>query len=164
MTKIILSVAFSLIMFVLKYPISSVVLFAVASLGSSVYFHVSSSKKADILHSITFVVLILMILVSKINQTEEISTLPFLLALVAAVFYDTLYKSVMWFLPWAVFWASIGYGFLGILTDKYGNSGYLLIVAISLIALRNVFERRKDLGRKICDRSDEANMDSKSKS
>jgi len=83
-----------LIMFVLKYPISSVVLFAVASLGSSVYFHVSSSKKADILHSITFVVLILMILVSKINQTEEISTLPFLLALVTTVFYDTLYKAM----------------------------------------------------------------------
>ncbi|ABV34287.1 hypothetical protein Tlet_1733 [Pseudothermotoga lettingae TMO] len=158
--KILFSVAAIIFQFVLKFEEWQIVLSAAFLIPTSIYFVFKKTRKADILHTITLILTIAAIMLPKLRGSPAVSIMPFYLSLALSILYDLFFLSKIWYFVWAGFWGLTGFGLVQLAKDKLSNNAWIVFLAVLLIGVRDLFERRKACGGKICPLSNERDMES----
>ncbi|HOK84008.1 MAG TPA: hypothetical protein PLP64_07260 [Pseudothermotoga sp.] len=164
MAKLLFSIAAAILFYLLKFDVRSIMIFAAFAIPTSVYFFVRKSRKPDVLHTITLILTVAAMILPKLRGGETISVTPFYIALCISVLYDLIYPTKLWYLTWFAFWGCTGFGLFEVAKTKLADKSWLIFVAIVLIGLRDLFERRKSCGTKVCTLTDERTVGTKNDS
>lgn len=162
MAKLLFSVAAIILLYLLKFDTHSLIVFTAFVIPTSIYFSIRKSRKPDILHTITLIFTIAAMILPKLRGSEIISITPFYIALAVSILYDLLYATKFWYPIWILFWSCTGFGLFEVVKIKLADKSWLIFLVIALISLRDLFERRKSCGGKVCSLTDERTMGPKS--
>lgn len=155
MAKLLFSIATIILLYLLKFDAYSIVIFALFVVPTSIYFFIRKSKKSDVLHTITLILTIAVIILPRLRGNETISVTPFYIALAVSILYDLVYNTRFWYLTWITLWSCTGFGLFQVVKTKLADKSWLIFLAVALIGLRDLFERRKSCGGKVCSITDE---------
>ncbi|WP_041446459.1 hypothetical protein [Pseudothermotoga thermarum] len=165
MAKVLLAIIGTGLLYLVERNLFNTLLFFVILTLSSVYFVVfSKNRKIDTLHTLTIILTFAAAVLPKLKGAGSYSVAPFYLAVLTLVPYDLTYYKKIWYIFWFSFWLLVSYGLYRITWFKLGRYSILVFLVIAPIALRDLFERRKGCGRKVCPISDERTLDDESKS
>ncbi|MEJ5229862.1 MAG: hypothetical protein WHT65_07645 [Pseudothermotoga sp.] len=155
MAKLMFTFVTLVLLYFLKTATIDLITYAIFALPTGLHFFLKKAKKADTLHTVTLIITIAAMILPRLRGIQPIPTYFFYIALLLCVFYDVTYNSKLWYLVWTAFWSCTGLGLIEVAKPKLGDKAWLIFLAAILIGLRDLFERRKSCGRKICPLADE---------
>lgn len=161
MAKLLFSIAALILFYLLKFNMYSILIFAIFVIPTSIYFFIRKSRKSDILHTITLILTIAVMILPKLRGVDTIPVGPFYAAIIVSILYDLVYATNFWYAAWVAFWSCTALGLFEMVRTKLSDKSWVIFLAVALIGLRDLFERRKSCGRKVCPLTDERTVGSK---
>ncbi len=158
MAKLLFSFAAVILLYLLKFSARNILIFSAFAIPTSVYFSIRKFRKTDILHTVTLILTVAVMILPKLRGIETIQITPFYTALIISVLYDLAYSTKLWYPAWIAFWAITGWGLFEVAKIKLENKSWVIFLVVALIGLRDLFERRKSCGGKVCPLTDERAM------
>jgi len=150
MAKLMFTFVALVLLYFLKITTTDLITFAIFALPTGLYFFLKKAKKTDTLHTVTLIMTIAAMVLPRLRGIEPIQTFFFYIALLLCVLYDVAYSSKLWYLLWAAFWSCTGLGLVEVAKLKMKDKAWTIFLVAFLIGLRDLFERRKSCGRKVC--------------
>ncbi len=163
MTKLVFSFIAAGLIYLVGRNLRETLIFLITVVSTAVYFMFLRSKKVDNLHTLTVILVLASSVLPKLRGDFSSYTTPFYIAILLLVPYSLTCANKLWYVNWAGFWIFISYGLYKVSSFKLKEYSVFIVIAVVPIALRDLWERRKGCGRKVCALTNEGTLDDKSK-